>query len=118
MTYNVLSGTLNPTHFTSPKKILKVYAQIAITNLNRSSAVAEMSDRSATIYMAEKWGLWCPHIFVWGRGAGSTSNTMWPGLRLTSIPSGILIHPTVWPQYTNVTDRQDRTDRRDNGPIA
>jgi len=34
-----------------------------------------------------------------------------------SIPSGVLIHPTVWPQYTNViqTDRQDRTD---NGPIA
>jgi len=22
------------------------------------------------------------------------------------VPSGILIHPTVWPQYTNVTDRQ------------
>ena len=34
---------------------------------------------------------------------------MWPGLRPTSLPSGILIHPTVWPQYTNVTDRQDRT---------
>ena len=24
------------------------------------------------------------------------------------MPSFILIHPTVWPQYTNVTDRQDR----------
>jgi len=23
------------------------------------------------------------------------------------MPSFILIHPTVWPQYTNVTDRQD-----------
>ena len=33
---------------------------------------------------------------------------MWPGPRPTSIPSGILIHPTVWPQYTNVTDRQGR----------
>jgi len=22
------------------------------------------------------------------------------------IPSGIWIHPTVWPQYTNATDRQ------------
>jgi len=30
--------------------------------------------------------------------------------------SGILIHPTVWPQYTNVTDRQ--TGQTDNGPIA
>jgi len=33
-------------------------------------------------------------------GAGSTSNTMSPGLKPTSIPSGILIHPAVWPQYT------------------
>jgi len=24
------------------------------------------------------------------------------------MPSFILIHPTVWPQYTNVTERQDR----------
>jgi len=27
----------------------------------------------------------------------------------------ILIHPTVWPQYTNVTDWTGQTD---NGPIA
>ena len=39
-------------------------------------------------------------------GAGSPSNTMPPGPRLTSILSGILIHPTSWPQYTNFTDRQ------------
>jgi len=32
----------------------------------------------------------------------------------------VFIRPTVWPQCTNVTDRQtDRTDRQtDNGPIA
>jgi len=42
-------------------------------------------------------------------GAGSPSNTMWPGSRPTSVPSFVLIHPTVWSQYTNVTDRQ--TDR-------
>jgi len=66
-------------------------------------------------------GLLCHLLlfFFWGgelvpcAGAGSLSNTMWPGPRPTSIPSGILIHPTVWPQYTNVTDRQT-----DNGPIA
>jgi len=29
-----------------------------------------------------------------------------------------LDRPTVWPQYTNVADRQDRTDRQHNGPIA
>jgi len=28
--------------------------------------------------------------------------------RATSTPSGILIRPAVWLQYTNVTDRQDR----------
>jgi len=34
-----------------------------------------------------------------GRGeAGSPSNTMSPGLRLTFLPSGILIHPAIWPQ--------------------
>ena len=48
-------------------------------------------------------------------GAGSQSNTMWPGPRPTCVPCFIFIHPTVWPQYTNVADRQDRTD---NGPIV
>jgi len=43
-------------------------------------------------------------------GAGSPSNTMWPGRRPTFMPSFILIHPTAGPQYTNVTDRQ--TDRQ------
>ena len=46
-----------------------------------------------------------------GGGAGSPSNTMWPRLRPTCKPSFVLIHPTVWPQYDNVTDRQ--TDRQD-----
>ena len=37
----------------------------------------------------------CP----FGRGkAMSPSNTMWPGPRPTSLPSGILIHPVVSPQ--------------------
>jgi len=39
----------------------------------------------------------------WGRGAGSLSDTMWPGTRLPACRF-ILIHPTVWPQYTDVTD--------------
>jgi len=46
-------------------------------------------------------------------GAGPPSNTMWPGPRPTCVRSDILIHPTVWPQYTNVTD-----NRTDNGPIV
>ena len=50
---------------------------------------------------------------IWGRGAGSPSNTMWPGPRPTCVPSFVLIRPTVWPQCTNVTDRTDRTDSQD-----
>jgi len=56
------------------------------------------------------WGAAMPP-FWWA--AGSPSNTMWPGPRPTYVPSGILIHPTVWPQYTNVTNRQ--TDRTAQG---
>ena len=50
-------------------------------------------------------------------GAGSPSNTVSPRPRPTSIPSGSLNNPAVWPQYANVTDRK-KTDRTDNGPIA
>ena len=39
-----------------------------------------------------------------GRKLGA--NTIWPGPRPTCMPSFILIHATVRPQYTNVTDRQ------------
>jgi len=53
-----------------------------------------------------------------GGEAGSPSNTMWHGLRPTLIPSGISIHPTVWPKYTNVTDRQTAWDSQDKGPVA
>jgi len=31
--------------------------------------------------------------------AGSLSNTKSPDLRPTSIPSGILMHAAIWPQY-------------------
>jgi len=36
-------------------------------------------------------------VFLLG-GAGSPSNTTSPGPRPISVPSGILIHPAVWPQ--------------------
>ena len=65
---------------------------------------------------AENWGpIFGPYLLqpngwmvlgpLWGRGAGSPSYTMWPGPRPTCMSSFILIRPTVWPQYTNVTDR-------------
>jgi len=80
-------------------------------NSYKSSAVAEMGgDRLGTTDMGQKvGGLLCP----FHGGAVSTSNTMSPGPRPTTVPSGILINPAVWPQYTNVTHRQDRC-----GPVA
>ena len=51
-----------------------------------------------------KMGELCP---IFGEGSWSPSETMWPGLRPTRMPSFILIRTTVWPQYTNVTDRTD-----------
>ena len=79
-----------------------------------SSAVAEMGDRAEQ--SGPKSGGCCAPFH---EGAESPSNTVWPGPRPTSVPSGILIHPTVWPQYTNVSGRQtDRHDIQDNGPIA
>jgi len=79
------------------------------------------SSHSATTDMARKLG-GCAH-FIGGWGAGSQSNTMWSGPRPTCMPSFILIRPTVWPQYTNVTDRQtdrqpDRQDRQRSDSIG
>ena len=67
------------------------------TFLNKCSAVAEMGDRLATIDMDRKLGL-CP--LWWEPGYPCKCNTMWPGPRPTFVPSGILIHPPVWPQQT------------------
>jgi len=61
------------------------------------------SSRLATIDMGIKVGLLCSFFgeldFIEG-DAGSPSNTMSSGPRPTSLPSGILIHPAVWPQQT------------------
>jgi len=66
------------------------------------------SERERQFTFVKNWGL-CP---FGGGGAGSPSYTMWPGPRPTCMPSFILIHPTIWPQYT-VTDRQTGQDRED-----
>jgi len=76
---------------------------------NKCSAVAEMGDRLAAIDMGRKERA---AVLLSGGVAGSLSNTMWPGPRPTCMPSFILIHPTNWPQYTNVIDRTDRTTVR------
>jgi len=56
------------------------------------------SSHLATIVMGQKLGgRGCPPLVG---EAGSPSNTKSHGPRPTSIPSDILIHPTVWPQRT------------------
>jgi len=51
-----------------------------------------MGDRLATIDMGRKLRGCAP--------AESPCNTVWPGPGFTFVPSGILIHLTVWPQQT------------------
>jgi len=62
-----------------------------------------MGDRLATVDMGRKVGA---AVSLSVGGAVSLSNIMWTGPRPTSVPIGVLIHPTVWPQYTNVADRE------------
>ena len=65
-------------------------------SLLSKSTTAQQLQRWATVSpqytWVKKWGLLCP--FLWW-GAGSPSNTMWPGPRPTCVPSGILIHPVI-----------------------
>jgi len=68
--------------------------------------------RLATIDMGRK-KLGRAAVPLWVGGAGFPYNIMSLGPRPTSVPSGILIHETVWPQCTRVTDdRQQTTDDR------
>jgi len=57
----------------------------------------DASSRLAAIDMGRKLGA-VPFLGVEGAGSLSQSTTMWLGPRPTSIPSGMLIHPTVWTQ--------------------
>jgi len=52
------------------------------------------SSRLAARHMGQKLGDCAPFL----GGAGSLSNTMWPGPRPSSLLSGILIYPAVSPQ--------------------
>jgi len=72
-------------------------------HFDKCSAVAEMGDRlaitdigrkegAAVFYRVEKKGAAVP---LSGGGAGSSSNTVWPGPRSTSVATAILIHPPL-----------------------
>ena len=73
-----------------------------------SSAVVEMGDRLATVNIGRKVG----DCFVpFCGGSCVPSNTMWPGPRPTSMPSGILMHPVIWLQQIWVVRGSPRFDR-------
>jgi len=56
------------------------------------------SSRLATIDTGGKFGGSAPFLERGELGPQSPSTTKSPGPRPTSIPSGILIHPAIWPQ--------------------
>ena len=61
-----------------------------------------MGDRGHNRHGAKIAGGWGAAVPL-SRRAGTPvppSNTMWPGPRSTSLPSGVFIHPAVWPQET------------------
>jgi len=53
------------------------------------------SNHLATTDVDRKVGDCCMPLSM--RGSWAPSNAMWPGPRPTSVPSGILIRPAVWP---------------------
>jgi len=56
------------------------------TDLHKSSAVAEMGDRSHNRHGPKRGAGGAVPL---SRSAGNPSNTMWPALMSTSVPSGI-----------------------------
>ena len=92
-----LRGNCTVTH---PFQSLNYWVSLlyCMDRTNNSSAVAEIGDHLATMDMGKKVGGCCAHFR--GGVTGSPSNTMLPGLRPTSVPNGILIHPSVCPQQT------------------
>jgi len=56
-----------------------------------------------------------PHCVTWGSSSRPHLTQCGEG---RGMPSSILTHPTVCPQYTNVTDRTDRQDRQRSDSIG
>ena len=81
------------TSYSSP---YQSYNCVQITNGlgDKNSGVAEMGDRGHNRHGPKREGA---AVSV-SRRAGTPSNTMWPGPRSASVPSGVFIHPAVWPQ--------------------
>ena len=65
--------------------------------------------------LAENWGGAPPPLW---EGAGSPSNTMWPGPRPTCTPSFILIHPFGHNTPTSQTGQTRRTGQTDRQTVV
>ena len=86
-----LLGLLRISQLSSPE------TKFLIRSEYKSSAIDEMGDRGHNRNGPKRGG--CCTLSRGGE-AGSLSNTTWPGPRPTSVPSGVLLHPAVWPQQT------------------
>jgi len=87
-------GALSTYSFT--KFINQVSSYHYLANNYKSSAVPEMSDRGHNRHQLKKGG-GKGGAMPLSRRAGTRSNTMWPGPRSTSVPSGVFTQPAVWP---------------------
>jgi len=115
----MLNKTPPPTELQIPATITTLEITITIINMGRKFGGLGTHLKQSPL----GWGLppyrvasWCIQPFGYnrngprigeggsapflGRGAGSPCNTKFPGLRPTSIPSGMLIQPAIWRQQT------------------
>jgi len=56
--------------------------------------------------------------FLGGAGFPSNNVACAEAYQSTTMPSFMLIHPTFWPQYTNVTDKTDRQTGQTQQSVA
>ena len=85
----------------------------AAVSLSRGAGLTECSlGQGLPLYQMASWSIQpfgynrhgpqieggCAPFLVGGVSWVAMSNTMWPRPMPTSVPSGILIHPAVWPQ--------------------
>jgi len=98
-----IHGANKISHITALSIQWAIYTSFAICKINsthfkallhKSSAVAEMGDHGHNRQGQKEGGLLC----LFRGGSWVPSNTMWPGPRSTSVPSGVFIRPAVWPQ--------------------
>jgi len=69
-----------------------------ITKSDKSSAEAETGDRDHNRHGRKEGG-----AVPLSRTAGTTSNTMWPVPRSTSVPSGVFIRPPFGHNRHNIS---------------